>query len=53
MMLFRPAALAILGFAFLSSPAGAQPLQYRVSVLDEGTYYRLNLDVGRYQPAAL
>jgi hypothetical protein len=49
MMLFRPAALAILGFAFLSSPAGAQPLQYRVSVLDEGTYYRLN-DVSPFNP---
>jgi hypothetical protein len=42
MRLARPAALAILGFAFLRSPVDAQPLQYRVSMVDEGTYYRLN-----------
>jgi hypothetical protein len=42
MTLFRPAALAILGFAFLRLPAEAQPLQYRVSMVDEGTYYRPN-----------
>jgi hypothetical protein len=42
MRLARPAALAILGFAFLRSPAEAQPLQYRVSMVDEGTYYTLN-----------
>ena len=42
MILFRPAAVAILGFAFLRAPADAQPLQYRVSLVDEGTYYRLN-----------
>jgi len=42
MILLRPAAVAILGFAFLHSHAESQPLQYRVSLVDEGTYYRLN-----------
>ena len=42
MRLARQAALAVIGFAFLRAPANAQPLQYRVSLVDEGTYYRLN-----------
>ena len=38
----RPAALALMAIALLCAPAESQPLQYRVSVVDEGTYYRLN-----------
>jgi hypothetical protein len=42
MILIRTAALVLLGLAFLRSPMKAQPLQYRVSLVDEGTGYRLN-----------
>ena len=42
MNLARQAALAVLGFVFLRSPVESQPLEYRVSMVDEGTYFRLN-----------
>jgi len=36
------AALALFCSVLLAPAAGAQPLQYRFSMADEGTYYRLN-----------
>ena len=38
----RRTALALLGLALGAICAGAQPLQYRITGADEGTYFRLN-----------
>ncbi len=42
MSISRNAALAVFALALARPDAWAQPLQYRLSAVDEGTYFRLN-----------